>query len=195
MNLPPERLKEQLRGTMINRRMSVSESRALAAGEKLWPALQTLPGFNQTLVISGFVAARGEIPMESTLKSILSSGRQLALPRVDRENPLMRFHLVSCLGDLTPGSFGILEPKSSTPIILEEAIDLVLVPGVAFDRRGGRVGFGKGYYDITLPNFRVQTPRVGVCYAFQLVDRAPQVEKDQKVHWVLTEEGLLDCHE
>lgn len=193
MNVSPERLKQQLRGTMINKRMSVSESRAMAASQKLWPALQNLPGLESVRTISGFVAARGEIPMESLLKSLLDSGRHLALPRVDREQNLMRFHRVQGLGDLTPGAFGILEPKVEAPLLREEEIDLVLVPGVAFDRRGGRVGFGKGFYDLALPNFRNETLRVGVAYAFQLVDQVPQVEKDQKVHWLLTDEGLIDC--
>jgi 5-formyltetrahydrofolate cyclo-ligase len=193
MSLPTERLKEQLRGTMINKRMSVSERSAMAAAHKLWPLLQGLPGFEAHKVVSGFVAARGEIPMEPVLKALLDSGRKLALPRVSREENLMRFHHVRGLGDLTPGAFGILEPKADAPVIPEEEIDLVLVPGVAFDRRGGRVGFGKGFYDLALPHFRSQTPRVGVCYSFQLVSATPQVEKDQRVHWILTDEGLINC--
>jgi 5-formyltetrahydrofolate cyclo-ligase len=193
MSLPPERLKEQLRGTMINKRMGVSERCAMAAAQKLWPALQGLPGFESHKVVSAFVAARGEIPMEPVLTALLKSDRKLALPRVSREENLMRFHHVRGLGDLTPGAFGILEPRADAPVIPEEEIDLVLVPGVAFDRHGGRVGFGKGFYDLALPHFRPQTPRVGVCYAFQLVSDTPQVEKDQRVHWLLTDEGLLNC--
>jgi 5-formyltetrahydrofolate cyclo-ligase len=178
---------------MINKRMSVSETRAMAAAEKLWPSLQSLPDFENHQVVSAFVAARGEIPMEPVLKALLQTGHKLALPRVCREENLMRFHHVRCLGDLTPGAFGILEPKVDAPLIPEEEIDLVLVPGVAFDRKGGRVGFGKGFYDLVLPNFRPQTPRVGVCYSFQLVEETPQVEKDQRVHWILTDEGLINC--
>jgi len=193
MSLPPERLKEQLRGTMINKRMGVTESRAMAAAQKLWPAIQELPGFDSLRVVSGFVAARGEIPMEPFLTALLASGRKLVLPRVSREEHLMRFHHVHCLGDLVPGAFGILEPNADAPVIQEPEIDLVLVPGVAFDRHGGRVGFGKGFYDLALPNFRPQTPRVGVCYSFQLVLETPQVEKDQRVHWLLTDEELLHC--
>jgi 5-formyltetrahydrofolate cyclo-ligase len=193
VNQTPDRLKQQLRGTMINKRMSVSESRALAAAQKLYPALQELPGLDGMRTVSGFVAARGEIPMEPLLKALLASGRRLALPRVCRDENLMRFHAVHCLGDLTPGAFGILEPKPSSPVLPEKEIDLVLVPGVAFDRKGGRVGFGKGFYDLSLPHFRPETPRVGVCYTFQLVENAPQVEKDQKVDFLLTDEGLIDC--
>ena len=193
MSLPPERLKEQLRGTMINKRMSVSDTRAMLSAQKLWPALQEIPNFASFQVVSGFVAARGEIPMEPTLKALLASGRKLVLPRICREEHLMRFHHVQCLRDLTPGSFGILEPKSDAPLVPEEAIDLVLVPGVAFDRKGGRVGFGKGFYDLALPNMKPEALRVGVCYSFQLVEATPQVEKDQRVHWILTDEGLIDC--
>jgi 5-formyltetrahydrofolate cyclo-ligase len=178
---------------MINKRMSVSETRAMVAALKLWPALQEIPNFSSYRVVSGFVAARGEIPMESVLKGLLASGRKLVLPRVCREEHLMHFHHVRCLGELVPGAFGILEPKADHPLVPEEEIDLVLVPGVAFDRKGGRVGFGKGFYDLALPNMRPQTLRVGVCYSFQLVESAPQVEKDQRVHWLLTDEGLIDC--
>ncbi len=180
---------------MINRRLSVSTRSAIACGEKLWPFLQKLPGLPKIKTIAAFVSARGEIPVESLLKSVLASGRTLVLPRVVHSENRMDFHQMDRLSDLVPGSFGILEPRADMPVVQETAIQLVLIPGVAFDPRGGRVGFGKGFYDLALPRLNPEAVRVGVAYSFQVVENLPQIEKDQKMQWILTEEGLWPCRE
>jgi 5-formyltetrahydrofolate cyclo-ligase len=85
--------------------------------------------------------------------------------------------------------FGMLEPDPDLPEIGPGEIDIVLVPGVAFDWRGGRMGFGGGYYDRFLPT----TPalRVGVTYDSCLVDTLPCAEHDQPMDWIVTPDGLF----
>jgi 5-formyltetrahydrofolate cyclo-ligase len=85
--------------------------------------------------------------------------------------------------------FGMLEPAADLPVIDPTEVDVVLVPGVAFDRRGVRLGFGGGYYDRFLPT----TPavRVGVAFDECLVDELPRAEHDQKMGWIATPAGLI----
>jgi 5-formyltetrahydrofolate cyclo-ligase len=193
MNLPPEHLKVQIRGEMINRRLAVPPAAALEAGRKLWPNLASLPGFEGMRTVAAFVSARGEIPTDPLLNAILDSGRSLVLPRTLREEDALGFHRVERLGDLIPGTFGILEPPEALPATKAGHIDLVLVPGTAFDRTGGRIGFGKGFYDRFLPSLRPEVPRIGVGYGFQVLDQVPQKGQDQRVGWLLTDEGLSPC--
>ncbi len=193
MTPTPEQRKVQLRGEMINRRLAVSPSKAEEAAKGLWPSLQKFPNLAAVKTVAGFIGARGEIPTEPLLRSLLESGRSLVLPRTQRDPQSMVFCEVPTLAALTPGAFGIPEPPATAPIVSEKEIDLVLVPGTAFDPMGGRVGFGKGFYDQSIPLFRPGVQRIGIGYAFQVVDEVPQVTKDQKVHWILTDEGLWMC--
>ncbi len=87
--------------------------------------------------------------------------------------------------------FGMLEPAADLPVVNPTVLDLVLVPGVAFDRRGGRMGFGGGYYDRFLPT----TPalRVGVTYDCCLIDELPCSEYDRRMDWVVTPTQKIYC--
>ena len=85
--------------------------------------------------------------------------------------------------------FGMLEPEPALPEIAPGEIDVVLVPGVAFDWRGGRMGFGGGYYDRFLPT--TPAPRVGITYDSCLVDTLPYGEHDQRMDWIVTPDGLF----
>ena len=94
-------------------------------------------------------------------------------------------------GKLVRHRFGMLEPEASLPIIPPEEIDVVLVPGVAFDRQGGRLGFGGGYYDRFLPTTRAL--RVGIAHGVCLAERLPCGPMDQPVDWVVTPAELVHC--
>lgn len=87
--------------------------------------------------------------------------------------------------------FGMLEPPADAPLVDPEELDVVLVPGVSFDRRGGRLGFGGGFYD----RFLVTTPatRVGICYDACLADELPCAAHDQRMHWVVTPTATIHC--
>ena len=94
--------------------------------------------------------------------------------------------------DLSPGRFGILEPPQDAPCSSLLELDLVFIPGVAFDRYGGRLGRGGGFYDRALAGAdgSAGPRRLGVGFAFQWVERVPVLDHDLAVHGVLTEEGL-----
>jgi len=87
--------------------------------------------------------------------------------------------------------FGMLEPDPRLPVVQPAAVDLVLTPGVAFDRRGRRLGFGGGFYDRFLPT--TSALRVGVAYDTCLVDELPASAYDQRVHWVVTPAQMVHC--
>lgn len=133
-----------------------------------------------------YLAFRNELdlsPLVRTLPRI-----RWAVPRIVDE------HLVAHEYDprrLVRHRYGMLEPDPSLPVVGPDAIDVVLVPGVAFDTKGGRLGFGGGFYD----RFLVTTPavRVGATYDSCLVDALPCQAHDQRVDWVLTPSGLLRC--
>jgi 5-formyltetrahydrofolate cyclo-ligase len=85
--------------------------------------------------------------------------------------------------------FGMLEPDKTLPIVEPGELDMVLVPGIAYDRRGYRLGFGGGYYDRFLP--QVHAVKVGVVFSALLVDHVPNTEFDQRVDWIVCETGIF----
>ena len=115
-------------------------------------------------------------------------GGRFAWPRVDGDE--LHFHLSEGMDRLSPGFRGIQEPLADTPASSIDTLDLLIVPGLAFDRSGGRLGQGGGHYDRVLEGVAARPFTVGIAYASQLVDAVPMGERDQRVDCVITENGI-----
>jgi 5-formyltetrahydrofolate cyclo-ligase len=113
-----------------------------------------------------FVSLADEIDTTPLFDILRNSGVHIALPRVRIADTQLDFVLAHDLKTLEPGPFRLLEPVGE--LVPLSTIDVVLVPGLVFDRNGGRLGYGAGYYDRVLAHY--DKPRVGFCYRFQLVD-------------------------
>ena len=155
--------------------------------------------------VAGFVAlpGKGEVDPAAALSAARARGAHVALPRVSAEAPRLRFHDVTDTaallpGDdaaLVPGPFGLREPAPSAPEITVENIDVMLLPGLAFDRAGRRLGYGGGYYDEAAGRLRAAGRGflVGIAYDFQIVDRCPAGEADVGVDCVVTDGQVVRC--
>lgn len=93
------------------------------------------------------------------------------------------------MDDMEKGAYGILEPKTVRKAD-ENNIDVILVPGLAFDRNGGRMGFGKGYYDRLLESSKAV--KIGLCYDFQILEKIPTESHDVPMNFVITEKEILE---
>jgi 5-formyltetrahydrofolate cyclo-ligase len=110
------------------------------------------------------------------------------MPRV--AEPRLEFAPVASLGELRPGRYGVEEPPVERPAEAVAAEDLVLVPGVAFDRNGNRLGRGGGHYDRTFPPGQPGPLLFGVAYALQVVSAVPHAPSDRRVDAIVTENGI-----
>jgi len=138
-------------------------------------------------IVSGYVAIRGEADPAPLLRELSARGWRLALPRVEGED--ISFRAFGEGDVLACGGFGLTEPQADAPVV---APDLVLVPLLAFDAAGNRLGYGRGYYDralACLPAARA----VGLAYACQQVPAVPHGDHDHRLRAILTENGLVDC--
>lgn len=146
------------------------------------------------MIVSGFSAIRDEIDPTYLLNWLAAEGFILALPVIETlGKPLiMRAWKPGDVMDV--GQWGIAEPTDDKEVLEP---DIVLVPLVAFDHSGGRLGYGGGYYDRTLAKLRAKKPTfaVGVAYDEQRVDEVPREEHDQLLDWVLTPSGPIRCRE
>jgi 5-formyltetrahydrofolate cyclo-ligase len=134
-------------------------------------------------------AIHNEVLTEIVSTRALEVGKTLVYPRV-KDNDL-EFVEVLSLTELAPGAFGVLEPQGDRLRVAEE-LDLVVVPGVAFDQSGHRLGYGRGFYDRALLACRADCTKVGFAYDSQLLDTLPSTEHDQKLSVLMTESHTLN---
>ena len=146
--------------------------------DELWPAIGT--------VVSGYRAFGPEIDAGPLMESFHLEQARLALPRVVGRGQPLAFHYWSPGDDLVKGPFGVEEPPAGSDIATPR---LVLVPLLAADRRGHRLGYGAGYYDRTLAALRERgsITAVGLCYDEQIIKSVPAGKYDQPVDWIVTE--------
>jgi 5-formyltetrahydrofolate cyclo-ligase len=164
----------------VHRRSAVISSLALA-----------LPALQNKQVIAAYSSFGHEVVTQPLLASLLTAGFVLALPVVDQANRKMEFRRVDSLESLTPGVYGILEPRNGQ-LCFPEEIDLFFIPGLAFDRQGNRLGRGGGYYDRYLATIRPDAVKIGLAFQQQIADVLPVDPHDIKVNAVITEEGIID---
>ncbi len=153
----------------------------------------TLPELKTATSVMCFVSFGSEVDTAPLVRWCLEQGKRVALPRIVGRRHMEAFWVTDPAADLESGSYGIREPRSGLPQASPEAIDLIVVPGSAFDRSGDRMGYGGGFYDTFLPRLRPGTPRVAVAFDLQLVDDVPEEGHDLSVDVLVTERGVLRC--
>ncbi len=154
-----------------------------------------LPEYQAADCVMWYVDVRDEARTRHALPAALESGKRIVIPYcVDGE--LQLFHLES-MDELETGMYKILEPRADLREIASKNVpvaelDLILVPGVAFDARGGRTGHGKGYYDKLLENAKAETPLVSLAFECQMFDEIPMQSHDIYMDKVVTEQRVYE---
>jgi len=147
--------------------------------------------FKISSVIMAYMPIKNEIRTELLIRAGLDSGKTVLLPRVKDSETMEAVPIKDLDADLQSGAMGIMEPRPSIPAADPETIDLVILPGIAFDRRGFRLGFGAGYYDRFIPRLRKDCVLLAPAYSFQVLDHIPTSSFDQPIHWIVTEKEAL----
>jgi 5-formyltetrahydrofolate cyclo-ligase len=179
-------MKQELREHYRALRESLSPVTVRAASIAVCKALADWPRLQEARHVLTYLAFRNELDL-SYLFDLLPL-IHWAVPRVDRQHLALHPYQPE---RLVRHRFGMLEPAADLPSVDAEMLDVVLVPGVAFDRRGGRLGFGGGFYDRFLPT----TPalRVGVTYERCVAEELPMRERDQRMDWLFTPSEQIRC--
>jgi len=176
----------------IRRRLSSLSAEALADKSRLaCDALVGLAEFRAAEVIMAFLPMAEEPDTKQIILKAWQQGKTVLAPKVDWDKRHIVAAEVTSLDEgLGIGKFGILEPtgNSSHP---SEQIDFVLVPGMAFDRKGGRLGRGGGFYDRFLAGAKLRAVACGFAFAEQVVEHLPREAHDREVNVLVTDDGVL----
>lgn len=196
MPVSPRDTKSAIRKNIIVLREQLSPEKRTAHSAAITERLLQLPEYQQAGAVLGYMNFGAEFASELWIRQALADGKRLALPRVNHHTNQLDLYWVEDLeNQLATGLWGIREPvvercvRLSTP----NEVEFALLPGVAFTRRGERLGYGGGFYDKLLAHMLDQPALVAAAFALQIVERIPQEATDVKIEWLITETDTLHC--
>ncbi len=183
--------KETLRRAALDRRDALDPVFRAEAGAAIAERAAKLP-FPSGAVVGGFCAIRSEIDPAALMAALRRRGHAIALPVVMADRETMIFRLWEPGTDLAKSSFGLSVPPSSAPAVEPRHL---LVPLAAYDRRGYRIGYGKGHYDRAIARLETggSVIKIGIAFSAQEIDEVPAEPHDRPLDFMLTETGLSAC--
>ena len=198
LNVATESLFQQkttIRKEILEKRKSQDPLVSAAQSRSITGTLMGRKEFQAADRILIYLSKDGEVDTDHLLGRAFELGKRVCVPVVDRENDELRIsELPGPDVDFRLGAFGVREPaEDDLNFAPPDQIDLVVIPGLAFDRRGGRIGYGMGYYDGLLSRLNSQVSRIALAFEFQVLDTVPQDENDIQVDAIITEKNTMSC--
>jgi 5-formyltetrahydrofolate cyclo-ligase len=181
--------KRRLRRQVLSARDALGVDEITSRSQRLHRNLEILAEYQAARTVHLFASFGTEVDTRPLLESLWARGTRTVLPRVAPDGQLEHC-VVQGFTELLAGFRDIPEPAPSCGRWLPDEVDLILVPGVAFDRAGGRLGYGGGYYDRFLS--ACPAPRVALAFHLQVVDHVPREPHDLRVHRIVTEEAVIE---
>jgi 5-formyltetrahydrofolate cyclo-ligase len=168
---------------MLKKRNALGASEITERSKRVQEFVMNSIEFKSAKVVCAYYAFGSEVKTDLIIDRAQALRKKVALPSVEGDS--LTFYELSSAKHLVKGRFGIMEPL---PYGLVDRIDLLLVPGIAFDKNGYRLGYGKGFYDKFLTKKRIAS--IGLSFSFQLLESLPKGSHDSKLNAIATEEGI-----
>ncbi|MCX8194766.1 MAG: phosphoribosylglycinamide formyltransferase [Candidatus Micrarchaeota archaeon] len=185
-------MKSQIRREMMQKRDAHHSSGGHIHCLNIMERFVQLPEFEKASCMLLYASKGSEVHSDFIIRSALSLGKCVVLPRTIKEEKRLELYRIESIEELSPGAFGILEPPPLPERkVSPDEVDLAVVPGVCFDRRGHRLGYGMGYYDSLLGKLRCK--KIGLAYDMQLVEKIPEEPHDIAVDMIVTEREVIHC--
>ncbi|TYZ24685.1 5-formyltetrahydrofolate cyclo-ligase [Selenomonas ruminis] len=185
---PVKEAKKALRKRVTAARKALMESYRAAASRRMLTVLLGLPAYQRAKTVFLYASMPDEVQLYDLMKQALADGKTVCLPLITGKGT-MEAVAFSSLKDLVTGEYGILTvDKSKRKLVSPSDIDLIVVPGAAFDRAGGRLGLGAGFYDRFMTEKAPQGYRCALAFSCQLVETVPMEPHDAAVQYIITED-------
>ena len=190
-------LKKEIREKLLKIRRRQFPKERKRKSLLIWKKLKALQKFRVAKTVMFYLSLPEEVDTEMMVKETIRMGKEVIVPVVQLRKKKMTLSVLKDYDrELGIGSFKIPEPKNRyIRKISADVIDLVIVPGVAFDEKCGRLGFGKGFYDCFFKNLPTGVASIGLAYDFQVLARLPMEEHDVSLNKIVTEKRVIDCKE
>jgi 5,10-methenyltetrahydrofolate synthetase len=181
--------KTQLRWAMLDKRDALDVTTRIQLSRIITKKLLVLPEYKKAKIILAYKSIGSEFDTTEFIQDVLTNGKILVLPKVNKANKTLDiFRVENPATDLINGVWGIAEPDpAKCKSISINEVDFVLLPGLAFDTSGQRIGYGGGYYDKLLVGKNKNTHLIAAAYSMQIVKAIPALPHDMKADLVITE--------
>jgi len=188
--------KKELRKKIIALRDNLPLEEREKKSKFIHTRLFSLPEFVSARTLAFYVSFKSEVLTETMIRKSLSLGRKVVVPITDLANRRLKLsRIIDYTDDLTPGTWGILEPKPDRiKLTALEEIDLVITPGLVFDKKGGRMGYGGGFYDGLLKSLQKEKVSIALAFELQMVEEVPVDNRDEPVDIIVTEGRVIRCN-
>lgn len=180
--------KVELRQLVSSLRNNISISQKLNMDGVIFEKVVQNINFINSKLIFIYVSYMNEVDTQNIIIYAFSKGKRICVPKIlSLKEGMVAIEILS-LNELQKGNYGILEPVLDQSKIIEpETIDMIILPGVAFDTKGGRVGYGGGFYDRFLSRVSVEIPKISLAYSLQIFESIPMDKYDIKIDGVITD--------
>ena len=183
-------MKQEIRSSIQSNRLALSPHQVEEFSAQIRVPFLSLETYARAGTIGCYVSVKNEVDTKGIILDALSKGKRVSVPLTGPEGALSHVEIRS-LDELKPARFGLLEPSTSnTDEICPGELDLVVVPGVGFDKSCNRIGFGAGYYDRYLE--QVPASKVGLAYDFQILEEVPTESHDVQLDIVITQSSIFE---
>jgi len=183
--------KMEIRKAVLKKRNAISKAERREKDALIVKHLESLPIFQKSANILIYFSFDGEVGTHKFIEKWMKR-KNFFLPRLNSVGTFLALPVES-IEDLEPNIFGIFEPKLRMEYAgRKPELDLIIMPGVAFDKNGNRIGMGKGYYDLFLAE-KKDIPRIALAYGVQILDQLPSKPYDVPVDMIVTEEEVIRC--
>ena len=180
-------MKDKIRKQVLAARDNMLPALRATKSQEIEERLFSLSKFKSACAVVFFASFRSEVETGPMIRRALASGKRVILPKV-KGKELELFEIKNFDKDVSPGAWGIPEPRESRPVRLDQ-VDVIVVPGAAFDELGNRLGYGAGFYDRLLSEFSKLT--IAVAFEVQIVSKIPADQHDVPVRKIVTEKRVI----
>ncbi len=184
-------MKDKLRIEMSELRRGYDEVALRPMNDRIKVNLFSMPEFMDSRTVMFYASKENEVDTHAMIMDAINIGKRVVVPYVLKEGKEIIPLEIKSYEDLRPGSFGVMEPRREyCREVSPEEIDVVIVPGIAFDKKGDRLGYGMGFYDRFLSK-AAKAQHIGLAYEFQILDHMDSEGHDVRVGSIVTEKRVL----
>jgi 5-formyltetrahydrofolate cyclo-ligase len=190
--VPPHQCKLDLRRKSTSRLSLISRSKQVLVSTQFRDQLINSDLYSSATTILAYAALPSELNLDLLIQQAITDNKRICIPQIDWASKSMQPAQIRSLDeDLQTGRYGVRTPNEGCPVVEKDEIDLVFVPGLAFDFKGNRLGRGAGFYDRFIESFTLSTrpELVGVCYQCQMIESVPTEPHDYPMDRVITQDG------
>lgn len=182
--------KEEIRRYMLNKRDKISRVEKANLDNLIFKNITQNPYFLSAKVIFSYVSFQNEVDTHRIIRHAFDLGKKVCVPKVINREKGMKVLYIESIEELIPSKMGILEPDINKEAVAINDIDMAIVPGLAFDNFGGRLGYGGGFYDRFFEGSNIK--KIGIGYEFQILKDVPKEEHDILIDGIITEKNVIN---